>query len=111
MQPTVAAGAPAAGPAAPPAVVLLSGGLDSTTCLAIARREGFAVHALSFRYGQRHAHEVEAARQIAGRYAVARHVVVDIDLRVFGGSALTADIEVPKDRPLDAMSHDGVPIT
>ena len=93
-----------------PAVVLLSGGLDSTTCLAIAHREGFAVHALSFRYGQRHAHEVEAARRIAARHGVARHVVVDIDLRVFGGSALTADIDVPKDRSEAAMSS-GIPIT
>jgi 7-cyano-7-deazaguanine synthase len=83
-----------------PAVVLLSGGLDSATCLALAASEGFAVHALSFRYGQRHAHEVEAARRLAERYGVVRHVVADIDLRVFGGSALTADIEVPKDRPL-----------
>ena len=89
-----------------PAVVLLSGGLDSTTCLALAVREGFTVHALSFRYGQRHAHEVEAARRIAARWSIARHDVV-----VFGGSALTADIAVPKDRPVDAMSHDGVPIT
>jgi 7-cyano-7-deazaguanine synthase len=96
--------------ARPAAVVLLSGGLDSTTCLAIATREGFAVHALSFRYGQRHAHEVEAAARIARRFDVARHVVVDIDLRVFGGSALTADIAVPKDRPADAMA-DGVPVT
>ena len=98
--------------ARPAAVVLLSGGLDSTTCLAIAAREGFAVHALSFRYGQRHAHEVEAARRIARRFGVARHVVVDIDLRVFGGSALTADIAVPKDRPPEAMGDEGgVPIT
>jgi 7-cyano-7-deazaguanine synthase len=85
-----------------PAVVLLSGGLDSTTCLALAAREGFAVHALSFRYGQRHQHEVDAARRIAARAGVARHVVVDIDLRIFGGSALTGDTPVPKDRPLGA---------
>ena len=95
----------------PPAVVLLSGGLDSTTCLAVAVRDGFAVHALSFRYGQRHAHEVDAARRIAARWGVARHVVVDIDLRVFGGSALTADIAVPKDRPAASLATDGVPIT
>lgn len=96
----------------PSAVVLLSGGLDSTTCLALATREGFAVHALSFRYGQRHAHEIEAARRIAARWGVVRHVVADIDLRIFGGSALTADdIAVPKDRPLDAMQAEGVPIT
>jgi 7-cyano-7-deazaguanine synthase len=91
--------------------VLLSGGLDSTTCLAVATRDGFAVHALSFRYGQRHAHEVEAARRIAERWGVARHVVIDIDLRVFGGSALTADLDVPKDRPADALAAEGVPIT
>lgn len=98
--------------ARPAAVVLLSGGLDSTTCLAIAQAEGFAVHALSFRYGQRHAHEVAAARRIAERRGVARHVIVEIDLRVFGGSALTADIAVPKDRPIAAMGDEGgVPIT
>ncbi len=97
--------------ARPAAVVLLSGGLDSTTCLAIAAHEGFAVHALSFRYGQRHAHEVEAARRLAARHGVTRHVVVDIDLRVFGGSALTAELDVPKDRPADALAHEGVPIT
>lgn len=96
---------------ASPAVVLLSGGLDSTTCLAVATREGFAVHALSFRYGQRHAYEVEAARRIAARWNVARHVVIDIDLRVFGGSALTADLAVPKDRPAEALAADGVPVT
>lgn len=95
----------------PAAVVLLSGGLDSTTCLAVAQHEGFAVHALSFRYGQRHAHEVDAARQIAAEAGVARHVVVDIDLRTFGGSALTADIAVPKDRPAEAMGEHVVPIT
>ena len=96
---------------APTAVVLLSGGLDSTTCLAVATREGFAVHALSFRYGQRHAHEVEAARRIAERWGVARHVVIDIDLRVFGGSALTADLAVPKDRPAESLAAEGVPVT
>ncbi|HEY3566259.1 MAG TPA: 7-cyano-7-deazaguanine synthase QueC [Casimicrobiaceae bacterium] len=94
----------------PSAVLLLSGGLDSTTLLALAAREGYAVHAMSFRYGQRHAHELEAARAAAARYGVARHVVVDIDLRVFGGSALTADIDVPKDRDASAMAS-GVPIT
>jgi 7-cyano-7-deazaguanine synthase len=95
----------------PTAVVLLSGGLDSTTCLAVAAREGFAVHALSFRYGQRHAYEIEAASRAARRWGAARHVIVDIDLRVFGGSALTADIAVPKDRPAAAMASEGVPIT
>jgi len=101
-----------AGPPAPPAVVLLSGGLDSTTCLALAVRDGFAVHALSFRYGQRHAHEVEAARRIARRYGVARHVVVDIDLATLGGSALTdAHIAVPKDRSVAALTEEHVPVT
>ena len=95
----------------PSAVVLLSGGLDSATCLALAAREGYAVHALSFRYGQRHAHEVDAARALAAAYRVARHVVADIDLRVFGGSALTADIPVPKDRSDAAMNDGAVPIT
>lgn len=93
-----------------PAIVLLSGGLDSTTALAVAQRDGFAVHALTFRYGQRHAVEVEAARRIAARAGVARHVVVDIDLRVFGGSALTGDLEVPKDRDLDTPSSE-IPVT
>jgi 7-cyano-7-deazaguanine synthase len=93
--------------------VLLSGGLDSTTVLAIARSEGFAVHALSFRYGQRHAQEIAAARRIARDAHVVRHHVVDIDLRAFGGSALTADIDVPKDRDLRSDSADAnqIPIT
>jgi 7-cyano-7-deazaguanine synthase len=90
-----------------PAVVLLSGGLDSTTALAIATRDAYTVHALTFRYGQRHADEIEAARRIATRYNVARHEIVDVDLRAFGGSALTADIPVPKDRAIDA----GIPVT
>ena len=94
----------------PSAVLLLSGGLDSTTLLALATRDGYAVHAMSFRYGQRHEHELTAARAVAARYGVARHVVVEIDLRVFGGSALTADIDVPKDRGATAMAT-GVPIT
>jgi 7-cyano-7-deazaguanine synthase len=84
---------------AKPAVVLLSGGLDSTTTLAIAAAKGFGVHALTVRYGQRHAAELEAARRVARAWAVAEHKIVDLDLRTFGGSALTADIPVPKDRP------------
>ena len=92
------------------AVLLLSGGLDSTTMLAHAVAQGFDVHAMTFRYGQRHAPEIDAARRVARRYRVRDHVVVDIDLRTFGGSALTADIDVPKDRPADAMSA-GIPIT
>jgi 7-cyano-7-deazaguanine synthase len=90
-----------------PAVVLLSGGLDSTTTLAVAKRDGFDVYAMTFRYGQRHQQEVDAARRVARGAGVVKHVVVDIDLRVFGGSALTSDIAVPKDRE----SMDGVPIT
>ena len=91
------------------AVLLLSGGLDSTTLLALASSQGFQVHALSFSYGQRHAAEIAAARKIAALYAVVQHVVMDIDLRAFGGSALTADIEVPKDRSLDGAA--GIPAT
>jgi len=94
----------------PKAVVLLSGGMDSTTVAAIARSRGFDVHALTFRYGQRHQAEVEAARQVAERLGVRSHEVLDIDLRAFGGSALTGDLEVPKDRPLDEMGH-GIPST
>ncbi|HEX5166814.1 MAG TPA: 7-cyano-7-deazaguanine synthase QueC [Thermomicrobiales bacterium] len=93
-----------------PAVVLLSGGVDSTTCLAIAKSEGFVPHALSFRYGQRHLVELEAARRVALALGAREHVIAEIDLRVFGGSALTAEIDVPKDRPLGEMDT-GVPIT
>jgi 7-cyano-7-deazaguanine synthase len=92
------------------AVVLLSGGLDSTTALAIANAEGFESYALSFRYGQRHVAELAAAQRVASRYGVKQHVIADINLRVFGGSALTADIAVPKDRSVDHMS-DGIPVT
>lgn len=109
---------PAPPPADPPAgappvaVVLLSGGLDSATCLAVAQAEGFAVHALSFRYGQRHAGEVDAAHALAARAGVARHVVADVDLRVFGGSALTTDdLAVPKDRDAAAMADGAIPVT
>ena len=92
------------------AVVLLSGGLDSTTTLALAAKAGYQAHALTFRYGQRHELEVEAARQIAAAFKVQQHVVADIDLAMFGGSALTDDIEVPKGRGEIEMS-DGIPIT
>ena len=94
----------------PKAVVLLSGGLDSTTTLAIAQRDGFACHALTFQYGQRHAVEIDAARRIAQRMDVVQHFIVPIDLRQFGGSALTSETPVPKDRPTEAMSQ-GIPIT
>ena len=92
------------------AVLLLSGGLDSTTMLAYALRRGYAVHAMTFRYGQRHSTEIEAAQRVARHYGVTDHVVVDIDLRTFGGSALTAEIPVPKNRSADAMAT-GIPIT
>ncbi len=96
--------------ARPKAVVLLSGGLDSTTTLAIARAGGFEPHALTFRYGQRHEVEVEASRRVARRFGVAQHVIVPIDLRLFGGSALTADVDVPKGRSLDEIGT-GIPVT
>ena len=92
------------------AVVLLSGGLDSATVLAIAKNEGFEIYALSFRYGQRHAIELDAAKQIAKSFNVKQHIIVDIDLRTFGGSALTDEIEVPKDRNAYEMET-GIPIT
>lgn len=92
------------------AVLLLSGGLDSATTLAMARAEGFEVYCLSFRYGQRHAVELKAAARIAEVMGAAEHKVADIDLRLFGGSALTADIAVPKDRSAHDISH-GIPIT
>jgi 7-cyano-7-deazaguanine synthase len=98
-------GSPAA---ARPAVLLLSGGLDSTTLLALAVGKGFLVHALSFRYGQRHDLEVRAAAKAAERYGALKHVVLDIDLRTFGGSALTGGGVVPKDRPLNDKE---IPVT
>jgi 7-cyano-7-deazaguanine synthase len=92
------------------AVVLLSGGLDSATALAVARAEGFTLHALTIAYGQRHAVELEAARRVAKSIGVAQHVEQVIDLRAFGGSALTSDVSVPKDRPAGEIAH-GIPIT
>jgi 7-cyano-7-deazaguanine synthase len=92
------------------AVVLLSGGLDSATVLAIARSQGYELYALSFSYGQRHVWELEAAKRVAESIGVAQHRVAQIDLRVFGGSALTDDIAVPKGRATDEMSH-GIPVT
>jgi len=90
--------------------VLLSGGVDSATAAALTARDGFALYALTFAYGQRHAAEIEAARRVARALGVARHEVLTIDLRAFGGSALTADIDVPKDRTPEAMAH-GIPVT
>lgn len=92
------------------AVVLLSGGLDSTTVLAVARRDGYRCHALSFDYGQRHDVELEAAKRVAAALDVDRHVVARIDLRAFGGSALTASVDVPKGRSAADMEH-GIPVT
>jgi 7-cyano-7-deazaguanine synthase len=93
-----------------PAVVLLSGGLDSTTVLAVARSEGYMLHALSFRYGQRHSSELEAAARVAAVIGVVRHVVADIDLRIFGGSALTDDIDVPHHETADELGGK-IPVT
>ena len=90
--------------------MLLSGGLDSTTLLAYAIDAGFLPHAMTFRYGQRHAVEIEAAQRVARAFGVRDHVIVDIDLRTFGGSALTSDAAIPKDRPRDDISR-GIPIT
>ena len=94
----------------PKAVCLLSGGLDSATCLALARREGYECYALSFDYGQRHRVELEAAARVAVRLGAQHHRVMHIGLDAFGGSALTADLAVPKSRSLEEMAH-GIPIT
>ena len=94
----------------PKAVVLLSGGLDSTTALAVARSRGFVVYALSVDYGQRHRVELQRAAAVAAAMGAAEHRTVSLDLRQIGGSALTADIDVPKDRSSDDMGH-GVPVT
>lgn len=92
------------------AVVLVSGGLDSATTLALARQEGFSVHAISFRYGQRHQRELQCAQQVCQALGAAEHRLVELDLRPFGGSALTAEIPVPKGRSLQEMG-DGIPVT
>ena len=92
------------------AVVLLSGGLDSATVLAMAGDQGYDCYALSFRYGQRHSHELNAAETVAKSADVKRHLILDLDFRAMGGSALTADIEVPKDRDTSEMEHD-IPVT
>ncbi len=92
------------------AICLLSGGLDSSTCLAFARREGYELYALSFDYGQRHSVELLAASRVANRIGVAAHQTARLDLRMFGGSALTGDIDVPKGRSATDMAH-GIPVT
>ena len=92
------------------AVILLSGGLDSATCLAIAKDNGYAPYALSFRYGQRHEFELDSARAVAKALGTKNHVILDIDLRIFGGSALTDEIEVPKDRD-DLTISNVIPVT
>ena len=92
----------------PPAVLLLSGGLDSYTAGAIARSEGFQLHALTVRYGQRHVREIDAARAVAAALGVTQHIELDVDLSAFGGSSLTSDAPVPKDRRIDAS---GIPST
>jgi 7-cyano-7-deazaguanine synthase len=96
--------------AAPRAIVLLSGGLDSATALAEAKAAGYEPYALTVCYGQRHAIEIEAARRVARAAGVARHIELEIDLRAFGGSALTSELDVPKDRPAAEISH-GIPAT
>lgn len=93
-----------------PAIVLLSGGLDSATAAAVARRDGFALHAVSFRYGQRHAVELSAARKVAGHIGVVSHREIELDLRAVGGSALTDAIDVPKDRTHEEMAG-SIPVT
>jgi 7-cyano-7-deazaguanine synthase len=93
-----------------PAVVLLSGGLDSATTLAVARAEGFECYALSFDYGQRHAREIDSARRVATALGAKEHLVLKLDLRAIGGSALTAEIPVPKGRSAEAMAS-GIPVT
>ena len=90
--------------------MLLSGGIDSATTLAVARQRGFATYALTFQYGQRHAAEIEAARRVAGALGAAAHEILSIDLRSFGGSALTADLAVPKDRSAREIGA-GIPVT
>jgi 7-cyano-7-deazaguanine synthase len=92
------------------AVVLLSGGIDSSTTLAIAKQQGFEVNAISFRYGQRHQIELEAAKRIATSLDVKKHLIMTVDLVAIGGSALTANLEIPKDRDIQKMSHE-IPIT
>ncbi len=93
-----------------PAVILLSGGLDSTTVAAMAQAEGFQLHAITFRYGQRHTIEIDAAKRVASGLGIDHHVIADIDLRMFGGSALTSSMAVPKNNSVDDL-QDEIPVT
>jgi len=93
------------------AVVLLSGGLDSATCMAIARERGFSLYALSFRYGQRHLRELDMAKRLARFFGARRHIVLDFDMRTIGGSALVDGTEIPKERTLDQIRAAGIPPT
>lgn len=93
-----------------PAVVLISGGIDSYTCGAVAKAQGYSVHALSFRYQQRHQIEIEAAARVAGSLRTANHLILDLPLREIGGSALTSELEVPKDVPLEEIGN-SIPAT
>jgi 7-cyano-7-deazaguanine synthase len=92
------------------AVVLLSGGIDSTTTLAIAKNHGYEIYALTFYYGQRHQVELDAAKRIANSFGVVKHLIIDMDLRLIGGSALTDDIDIPKARSIERM-HEDIPVT
>ena len=92
------------------AVVLLSGGVDSSTALAIAKSEGYEIHALSFRYGQRHEREIDAAKKVASSIGAREHLIIEFNLRAIGGSALTDEIDVPKGRSPNEISH-GIPVT
>jgi 7-cyano-7-deazaguanine synthase len=93
------------------AIVLLSGGIDSATCAALARKQGFSIYALSFRYGQRHSFELHAAEKLAALFGVREHSIITIDLRAFGGSALTSSLEVPKNRAVHDPALNDIPVT
>ncbi len=95
----------------PKAVVLLSGGLDSATCMAIARQQGYALYAISFRYGQRHLRELDMARKLAAHFGAQQHIVVDFDMRSIGGSALVDTTPIPKQRTLEEIKNAGIPPT
>ncbi len=93
-----------------PAVILLSGGLDSATCAAIAKQDGFELHAMTIRYGQRHSTEIEASKRVAEQLGVRKHIIYDLDLRIWGGSALTDDIAVPRRQRTEEIGNE-IPVT